>query len=119
MLKSNRNRIFIVLLVIVALFAAGIRLGHPQDGLKNALGSAKSGIVLYKTGADLKAGAKVMVKLDSPAQSPVLAMIVSSDAKGVQIQTGANPVLVKPDQVYGKLIAVIPFIGSLLSVVGL
>jgi hypothetical protein len=46
-------------------------------------------------------------------------MIVSSDAKGVQIQTGANPVLVKPDQVYGKLIAVIPFIGSLLSVVGL
>ena len=119
MLTSNRNRIFLVLLIIVGLFLAGFRLGHPQDGLKNALGSAKSGIVLYKTGADLKAGAKVIVKLDSPSPSPVLALIVTSDANAVQIQTGANPVTVKPEQVYGKLIAVIPFIGTLLSVVGL
>jgi hypothetical protein len=119
MLKSGRNRIFLVLLIIVALFASGFRLGHPQDGLKNALGSAKSGIVFYKTGADLKAGAKVMVKLDSPAASPVLAMIVSSDANGVQIQTGANPITVKSDQVYGKLIAVIPYIGFILSLIGL
>mgnify|MGYP000548266161 CR=1 FL=1 len=34
-----------VLAVLVILFSLGFRVGHAQDGLKNALGSAKSGLV--------------------------------------------------------------------------
>jgi hypothetical protein len=119
MFSSTRNRIAIAVLLIVVLFAFGFRLGHPQDGLKNALGSAKSGVVFYKTGADFKTGAKAMVRIDSPNPSPIIAFIVSTEGESVEIQSGTEVVTVKKDQVYGKLIAVIPFIGSILSVVGL
>jgi len=119
MFSSARNRIAIALLLIVVLFAFGFRLGHPQDGLKNALGSAKSGVVLYKTGADFKVGAKAMVRIDAPNPSPIIAFIVSTEGESVEIQSGTEVVTVKKEQVYGKLIAVIPFIGSILSVVGL
>ena len=119
MFSSTRNRIALVFLLVVVFFALGFRLGHPQDGLKNALGSAKSGIVLYKTGADFKAGAKAMVRITQPDPSPIIAFIVSVEGDNVQIQSGTEVVTVKKDQVYGKLIAVIPFIGSVLSVVGL
>jgi hypothetical protein len=119
MFSSNRNRIVAGLLLLVVLFAFGFRLGHPQDGLKNALGSAKSGVVLYKTGADFKAGAKAMVRITEPNPSPIIAFIVSAEGEDVQIQSGTEVITVKKEQVYGKLIAVIPFIGSILSVVGL
>ena len=119
MFSSTRNRIVAALLLIVVLFAFGFRLGHPQDGLKNALGSAKSGVILYKTGADFKVGAKAMVKMIDPSPSPIIAFIVSTKGDDVQIQSGTEVVTVKKEQVYGKLIAVIPFIGSILSVVGL
>lgn len=119
MFSNNRNRILALLLVLVALFAAGLRLGHPQDGLKNALGSAQSGVVLYKSGADFKTGAKVMVKMDAPAATPIIAFVVKANGDNVDIQSGVEVITVKSTQIYGKLIAVIPFIGSVLSVVGL
>jgi hypothetical protein len=119
MFSSTRNRIVALVLLIVVFFGLGFRLGHPQDGLKNALGSAKSGIVLYKTGADFKTGAKAMVRIDEPNPSPIIAFIVSAEGESVQIQSGTEVVTVKKEQVYGKLIAVIPFIGTILSVVGL
>lgn len=119
MFSNNRNRILALLFVLVALFAAGLRLGHPQDGLKNALGSAQSGVVLYKSGADFKTGAKVMVKMDAPAATPIIAFVVKANGDSVDIQSGVEVITVKSTQIYGKLIAVIPFIGSVLSVVGL
>jgi hypothetical protein len=114
-----QKRLGAVALILVVLFAFGLRLGHPQDGLKNALGSAESGIVLYKKGADLTSGAKVMVKMDAPAKSPIIAFVVKANGDSVDIQSGANVEAVKSSQIYGKLIAVIPFIGQILGVVGL
>jgi hypothetical protein len=119
MFSSTRNRIIAVALLLVVFFALGFRLGHPQDGLKNALGSAKSGVVLYKTGADFKPGAKAMVKISEPNPSPIIAFIVSTDGDNVKIQSGTDVITVKKEQVYGKLIAVIPFIGTILSAIGL
>jgi hypothetical protein len=119
MFSSLRNRIISVVLLFVIFFGLGFRLGHPQDGLKNALGSAKSGVVLYKTGADFKPGAKAMVKISEPNPSPIIAFIVSTDGDNVKIQSGTEVVTVKKVQVYGKLIAVLPFIGSILSAIGL
>jgi hypothetical protein len=119
MFSSTRNRIIAVALLLVVFFALGFRLGHPQDGLKNALGAAKSGVVLYKTGADFKPGAKAMVKISEPNPSPIIAFIVSTDGDNVKIQSGTDVITVKKEQVYGKLIAVIPFIGTILSAIGL
>ena len=114
-----QKRLGAVAVIIVLLFAYGLRLGHPHDGLKNALGSAKSGIVLYKKGTEFAEGAKVMVKMNAPAPSPVIAFVVKANGDNVDIQSGANVESVKSSQVYGKLIAVIPFIGQILDFVGL
>ena len=57
--------------------------------------------------------------MDAPAKSPIIAFIVKTNGDSVDIQSGANVETVKSSQVYGKLIAVIPFIGQILGVVGL
>jgi hypothetical protein len=108
-----------VVVVFVILFALGFRVGHPQDGLKNALGSAKSGLVVYKNKPSFTVGSKVLVNLDAPAPSPLLAFVMGNNADTVEIQAGTNVQSVKSDQIYGTLIAVIPFLGSILSIVGL
>lgn len=108
-----------VLAILVILFALGFRVGHPQDGLKNALGSAKSGLVVYKNKPSFTVGSKVLVKLDAPSPSPLLAFVMGNKADTVEIQAGTTVQTVKSDQIYGTLIAVIPFLGSILSVVSL
>lgn len=108
-----------VLAVLVILFALGFRVGHVQDGLKNALGSAQSGLVVYKNKPSFTVGSKVLVNIDAPAKSPLLAFVMGNKADSVEIQAGTTVQTVKSSQVYGTLIAVIPFLGSVLSVVGL
>ena len=108
-----------VIAVFLILLALGFRVGHPQDGLKNALGSAQSGLVVYKNKPSFTVGSKVLVNLDAPAKSPLLAFVMGNKADTVEIQAGTSIQTVKSSQVYGTLVAVIPFLGSILSVVGL
>lgn len=107
------------LALVLILFALGFRVGHPHDGLKNALGSASSGLVVYKNKPSFTVGSKVLVNLDAPAPSPLLAFVMGNKAGTVEIQAGTSVQSVKSAQIYGTLIAVIPFLGSLLSAVGL
>ena len=108
-----------VLVFVAILFAAGIRIAHPHDGLKNALGSAQSGLVVYQKNPSLTLQEKVIVKIEDPAKSPILAFVSANDGKTLQVQSGAAAITVQPSQVYGKLILVIPFLGSVLNVIGL
>jgi len=108
-----------VLLFIAILFAAGVRVAHPHDGLKNALGSAQSGLVVYQTRPALTVQEKVIVRIEDPDKSPILAFVSANNGKTVDVQTGDVAFSVKPEQVYGKLILVIPFLGLILNVVGL
>jgi hypothetical protein len=119
-MNSSAKKISAVLIAaLLILLALGFRVGHPQDGLKNALGSAKSGLVIYKNNPSFTVGSKVLVKMEAPAPSPLLAFVMGNSADSVEIQAGTTVQKVKSDQVYGTLIAVIPFLGSILSVVGL
>jgi hypothetical protein len=117
--SSTKKTVVGVAAVLVIFYALGFRIGHPQDGLKNALGSAKSGLVVYKNKPSFIVGSKVLVNLDAPTPSPLLAFVMGNKADTVEIQAGASIQNVKSSQVYGTLVAVIPFLGSILSVVGL
>lgn len=108
-----------VLVFFAILFAAGIRVAHPHDGLKNALGSAQSGLVVYQKNPALTVQEKVIVRIEDPAKSPILAFVAANNGKTVDVQTGDVAFSVKPSQIYGKLILVIPFLGSVLNVIGL
>ena len=107
-----------ILALLVILFAAGIRVAHPHDGLKNALGSAQSGLVVYQKNPSLTLQEKVLVKVEDPSISPLLAFVSANDGKILQVQSGTAAITVQTSQVYGKLILVIPFLGSVLSVIG-
>ena len=111
--------IALALAAIAILAGLGFRLGHPEDGLSNALGSANSGLVLYHMSSSITVGAKVLSAADAPAKSPVLALVTAINGNQVDLQVGTQLVRVKKSQISGKLLAVIPFIGSILSVVGL
>jgi len=116
---SKRSIVLLVLAIALGLFLSGFRVGHTKDGMSNALGSASSGIVIYHKTKSFSVGAKVVATVDAPAKSPVLAVLRAQSATTADIQVGAKLVRVKPSQVYGKLIAVVPFLGSILGVVGL
>jgi hypothetical protein len=119
-MNSSAKKISIgVIAIFIILFALGFRVGHPQDGLKNALGSAQSGLVVYKNKPSFTVGSKVLVILDPPAKSPLLAFVMGNKAGTVEIQAGTTVQSVKSAQVYGTLIAVIPFLGSIFGVIGL
>jgi len=119
-MNSSVKKISIgIIAVLVVLFALGFRVGHAQDGLKNALGSAQSGLVVYKNKPSFTVGSKVLVNLEAPAKSPLLAFVMGNKAETVEIQAGTTVQTVKSSQVYGTLIAVIPFLGTILGVVGL
>ena len=109
--------IFIVLALLV--FVLGFRVGHPHSGLKNALGSAQSGIVLYKKADSFKVGSKIVANLKDESASPIHAIVRPSSPKMLDIQGELTTQQIKTSDVLGKLILVVPFIGSIIGVVGL
>lgn len=94
-------------------------MAHPKDGLSNALGSANSVLSIYRSSSNFEVGTKVIARLDAPGKSPVLAVIRAKSETSMDIQAGTKLVRVNTAQVYGKLIAVVPFVGSILGVFGL
>jgi hypothetical protein len=119
MLYSMRKPIGIAALVIVLAFALGLRVSHPHSGLKNALGSASSGIVIYKKANDFAVGNKILVTTKDENTSPVLAIVRSIDKDKLEVQSGIATDTIEASAAYGKLIVIVPFIGTIAQVLGL
>jgi hypothetical protein len=109
----------IAILIIVVAFFAGLRIDHPHSGLKNALGSAKSSIALYRSTASFGTGDIVVVNTGDKNLDPSLARVSNVSKDGVDIQSGPQIQRVEAQAVKGKLLVIIPFIGSLFSIIGL
>jgi hypothetical protein len=109
----------IFLLVVVIAMALGLRISHPHDGLRNALGSAQSGLVIYRQIDSVSIGQTVMISVDKTDKSPVLANVIAVDGEKIQLQSSASTIASDTSHVMGKMIAVVPFLGKILSVVGL
>ena len=112
-----KTKLIAALAVLVVLFALGFRIGHPQDGLESAMGSAKSSLVIYKHSGSYSIGQKVVV--DVAGQGMETGIIKSASTESVDVDTRAALIRVNQKDVRGKLIVVIPFFGYIFSVVGL
>ena len=108
-----------VILVFVALFIFGIRVDHPKSGLRSALGSASTSIAIYRETSDVKVGDKVLANLETSEKSPTLAFVRSIDGNNLDIQSDAEMERIQIDAIRGHLIAIVPFVGTILGVVGL
>jgi hypothetical protein len=120
-----KRNLVITAVIIAVLFALGIRFTHPSDGLTSAMGSAQSGVVIYKGADEVKKGDKVVFQLkDSEFPDSVyLGIVMTSDANGVGVDaknvvTQINPEDVK-SSIKGKMIVIVPFFGKILGIVGL
>ena len=116
-----RNRVigWVVILAIVtgAFMGLGFRINHLQGGIGSALGSAKSSLALYKHGSSAEVGSKVIVNVNGVG--PELGIVKAATDTSLDVDLGASFIRVDRTQVLGKLVAVIPFLGSVLGIVGL
>lgn len=110
--------ISIVVGVALLLFIFGFRIEHPRGGLKNAVGSASSSLVIVKKISNVNAGDKIVIGVDSKT-SPILGIVsgINGNTVSVQLDNGFQKGDIK--NVAGKLLIVIPFIGAIFSAVGL
>jgi hypothetical protein len=120
MLRRAIRPVAIALVVIVIFMAVGFRINHPRYGLSSALGSAKSSLAFYKRGGQPTIGDKVIVTLPNmPAVSPALGVVRSVQGGKVLVVLGSDLREVGVKDVAGKLIAVIPFFGAIVGIIGL
>ena len=116
-----RNRLIgwvVILALITGLFMGlGFRLNHLQGGIGSALGSAKSSLAIYKHGSSAEVGSKVIVNVKD--SGPELGIVKSATETTVDVDLGAKFLRLEKSEILGKLIAVIPFFGSVLGIVGL
>jgi len=119
MFKSGTSKVFLSLVLILVLsFALGIRVAHPKDGLGSAMGPAKSSLVVYKKGNSVVAGDRVISKVNGDL-SPIFAVVSSTGGENVALQFETGFVSTTKDQIEGKMIIVIPFLGALAGIFGL
>ena len=111
--------LFRSLLLVVVFLLLGLRIGHPKSGLNSAVGSAKTALVIYKSVDNVEVGQKLLVNTGSSSMDPVvsIAKLVSGDT--VDVQTERMVVQVSKDNIKGRIVALLPFIGGLFSVFGL
>lgn len=109
----------IAILILLLGFFLGFRFEHPHSGLKNALGSAQSSIALYRSTTSFNTGDIVLVNTGAKELDPALAKVSNVSKDGVDIQSGPQIQRVEANAVKGKLLVIIPFIGSVFSTVGL
>ena len=106
-----------VVLLVFILFVAGIRVAHPQLGLQSSLGSAKTTLVIYKSTITVDKDAKVVVKVNDGQTGTGIVRAPSSENVDVNLNTKFERI--PNEDIKGKLILVIPFIGVILGVIGL
>jgi hypothetical protein len=118
MRSSNKKVALFVIAAILLFYVLGIRVVHPKGGLSNGLGSAASGLVLYKTGTESVIGTKVIVDFSKPHESPILAAIASNQKASITVQTGSKLEEVQTNQIRGRLLVMVPFLGELFTLIG-
>jgi hypothetical protein len=117
MRKSWIKPVAAIAVVAILFFVAGFRIGHPVTGLSNALGSAKSSLAIYKPNGQSTVGSKIVVDIKGLGKG--IGIVKSAASGNVDVDLGTTFNRVSEKDVSGKLVAVIPFLGSIVGIIGL
>ena len=115
--RRNTRTIAGALAVVLLLFLFGFRIGHPDAGIGTALGTAQSSVVIYKKGQVTDYEAKILAVTGDGKTG--LGVVAGTDTKQVYLSLGDRFETVKAEKIKGKLLWVVPFLGSVVGVVGL
>ena len=112
-----KKALALVAVLVLALSVLGFRVGHPQQGLNSAMGSAKSSLVVYKGVNQAMPGDKVVIDIEGIGLA--LGTVKSVRAGTADVDTVYAFTRVKQNEIKGKLVAIVPFFGIPLGWVGL
>lgn len=108
------------LAIAVILFTLlGFRVAHPKSGLRSTAGEANTSLVVYRHSGTFEVGDKVVIKLDESSKSPAIGIIRTIEKNDFVIQAGDLILAVPTKQISGKLLGVLPFLGSIFTIIGL
>jgi hypothetical protein len=119
MSQAARRNTSITLLVLLVLFTFGLRFDHPRGGLSNALGPASTTIAVYMHGHEYKNGDKIIAKSEVKGASPAVVVVMNVGIDYYDVQNQKILERVKKKDVQGKLLAIIPFLGFPVQIIGL
>ncbi len=114
----GRKAVLTVLALIVASSLLGLRITHPHGGVTHALGGAESSLVVYRATKNMSAGDKAIVISGDKSISPVLGVVTAVTGDTYSTNNGTVTESITRDNVQGKVLFVIPFLGSVLGIIG-
>ncbi len=105
-------------LIFVLLGPMGLKFAHPVAGAGTALGSADSSIIAVQAKEAYEVGESVVSDLPSNLPSPIVGIVAAVSDRAILLSTENGYVQVRTNQVHGKAVAVLPFIGQIASLIG-
>jgi hypothetical protein len=100
-------------LAFVLIVPVGLRFAHPAAGANTALGGANTSIVVVKKDSNLVVGKSVVVDTPGDKAKPIVAIVAAVNDRALLLSTDSGYVQVRPEQLHGKVVAVLPFIGEI------
>ncbi len=105
----------IALLAYVLFGVNGLQFARPSAGIGTSLGGASTAVVVIKPNSDLIIGKSVIADIPNSSQNPVIAVVAAIDTKAVLLGTESGYSQVRPELVRGKIVAVLPFVGTVIN----
>jgi hypothetical protein len=103
--------------VFILLGPVGLKFAHPVGGASTALGQADSSIVVVKAQDKYVVGDSVISDLPQNQPSPVVAVIAAVSDRALLLSTGTGYMQIRPEQLHGKVVGVLPFIGQIANLI--
>jgi len=110
---------FVILILVLLSAASGLRVSHPSVGLSHALGSANSSLVVLRNTNNLAVGDKIVYVNAIKDASPVLGLISALSVENISANNGSSTENIGKEKIKGKVLFVIPFVGSIIGLIGL
>ena len=100
-------------LAFVLIVPVGLKFAHPASGATSAIGAISNSLVVVKQDENLTVGESVVVDLAGDKPSPVVAIVAAVSDQAVLLSTDTGYVQVRKEQLHGKVVAVLPFLGQI------
>jgi hypothetical protein len=100
-------------LAFVLIVPVGLKFAHPASGATSAIGAVSNSLVVVKQDENLTVGKSVVVDLTGNKPSPVVAIVAAVSNEAILLSTDTGYVQVRKEQLHGKVVAVLPFLGQI------
>jgi hypothetical protein len=118
-MQTRIIRIIAALLGIVLLLTVfGFHINHPRSGLSNAIGSASSNLVIDKKQKTYNLNDRVLVSIKGAQPSPWFGQIKGVTLDNYLVQTEKALITIPKENISGKMVVLVPFLGYLYQIVG-